>query len=322
MRRDPVQVATISNGVKVLLLAGGTKTGIRARFLGPMGIYPTSVMGDVNNGYLFAPDASITLVRIVEHPGQYEAYSEVEWAHPEEIGFFASIGLGREDNAPAVIVYPLPLAYMVELDSHVPLNSRELLNAVKSLMVREELRSRRNRQRKYGGVRYWEPYDLPAFASKRKYLESAGMVQQRQAAALAAFDPTDFLMVRGLSTWLRSSMLSTHWQFTEESITTLFISMEASFRLIRRRLMAEGIADPNAKDAAVFLGKVFEEEPLERYFAQYYDSRIATMHPESRFGVFPHPPLMADDFYHLHGSLRDLYLYLLTGWVDPQWLNR
>lgn len=110
-------------------------------------------------------------------------------------------------------------------------------------------------------------------------------------------------------------MLSMHMNFMEEVITTLFISMEASFRLIRRRLISEGIQNPNAKDAAGFLGKTFNEEPLERYFAEYYDNRVATLHPESRFGVFPHAPLMADDYYHLRDSLRDLYIYLLTGLI-------
>jgi hypothetical protein len=321
MSRDPLECAAIVDGVAVTLSRGRTTCGVRARFLGPLGLYPPAVAGDCNHGYLFNRDGPITLVRVAEHPGQYEDYSEVEWAHPEEIGFFASMALGREDNAQAVIIYPLSYGYRVEIDADIPLNTPELLHAVQALMIKMVVTERSQRRRRFPGIQ-WESDDLPPFRSKRKYGESTGMVPERQAAALAAIDPTDFLMIRGLSTWLRSCMLSTHMHFIEESITTLFISMEASFRLVRRRLIAEGIRDPNAKDAAVFLGKVFNEEPLERYFAEYYDDRIATMHPESRFGVFLHPPLMVDDFYHLHGSLRDLYLYLLTGWVDPQWLNR
>lgn len=322
MTRDDIKLTTTPGGISVSLKLGRTTNGIKARFLGPMGMYPRFVAGDHDHGYLFDSAASITLVRVSEHPGQYETYSEVEWAHPEEIGFFASMALAREDNEQAVIIYPLDGGYTVELDADVPLNSSELLQVVKAMMIREVLGSRAKRLHRFPDAYAWEPYDLPPFASKRKYLESDGMVPDRQARALAAIEPTDFLMIRGLSTWLRSSMLSAHMNFTEEAITTLFISMEASFRLVRRRLIAEGNPDPNARDAAEFLGKVFNEDPLDRYYAEYYDSRIATMHPESRFGVFLHPPLMADDYYHLHASLRDLYLYLLTGWIHPQWLDR
>lgn len=31
---------------------------------------------------------------------------------------------------------------------------------------------------------------------------------------------------------------------------------------------------------------------------------------------------MADDYYHLHESMRDVYVYLLIGYVDPEYLNR
>jgi hypothetical protein len=31
---------------------------------------------------------------------------------------------------------------------------------------------------------------------------------------------------------------------------------------------------------------------------------------------------MVDDYYHLHESLRELYVYLLIGYVDPEYLAR
>lgn len=62
--------------------------------------------------------------------------------------------------------------------------------------------------------------------------------------------------------------------------------------------------------------------PLDKYFKEHYENRIKTLHPESRFGIFPHAPLMVDEYYHLHGSMRDLYVYLLTGYVDPEYLRR
>ncbi len=294
------------------------RDGVRARLMSPMGHYPRTVKGDVDHGYFFHREAVFSVVRVREHPGQYEAYSEMEWAYPEEIALYASIAMAQGNDGPRVILYPLPERRSLEIDPPVPLNDPNLLKAVKGVVVRKWRAHERARRRRWPGIERdaWNAYALPPFMSSgQQYTLTDAMIAERQETLLRAIDPSDFLMIRGLSTWLRSAMLSMHMNFMEEVITTLFISMEASFRLIRRRLISEGVQNPSAKDAADFLGKAFNEEPLERYFAEYYDDRVATLHPESRFGVFPHAPLMADDYYHLRDSLRDLYIYLLAGLI-------
>jgi hypothetical protein len=47
-----------------------------------------------------------------------------------------------------------------------------------------------------------------------------------------------------------------------------------------------------------------------------------TMHPESRYGIFPHAPLFADDCYDLRDDLQEVYAYLVAGYVDPKCKDR
>jgi hypothetical protein len=58
-----------------------------------------------------------------------------------------------------------------------------------------------------------------------------------------------------------------------------------------------------------------------KYFEEFYESRIMSFHPESRFGVFPHAPLMIDDFMHLRDSLLEIYAYLIGGFIKPDLLE-
>jgi hypothetical protein len=48
------------------------------------------------------------------------------------------------------------------------------------------------------------------------------------------------------------------------------------------------------------------------YFEDFYDARIKTMHPSSRFGIFPVAPLEADDFLFLRYGLIEVYHWLIT----------
>lgn len=283
-----------------------------ARLMSPLGMYPEQSFGHHDAAYHFATDATLTIVRAAPHPIQANCYSEVEWAYSEEICFLAAIALARADGEPPVTPYPLPEAFPVNLSDEVSLEDRTLQSEIKAAVL-AQLSQRMSRPQ---ADRARSPI-LPPSLSGTEYIGSgSGFIFQHYEALVRGMDPSNALLVRGLSTWLRSAMLASHYWFIEEAITTLFISMEASFRLVLRRLQAEGISNPTAVDAAAFVGKVFNEDPLERYFSGYYDSRVMSMHPESRFGVFPFAPLAVDDYYHLHGSLRALYAYLVAGYVE------
>lgn len=283
-----------------------------ARLMSPLGIYPDRSFGHRDAAYHFASDATLTLVRAERPPTVPSYYSEVEWASAEEICFMAAMALSRADGEPPVTLYPLPEAFPVNLPPEVRLDDTLLQAEIKAAVL-EKMTERLSKRQTH---RSHDPLLPPALSGTGYLTSGPGFVYHHYEALAGRVDPTDTLLVRGLSTWLRSAMLASHYWFIEEAITALFISMEASFRLVRRRLQSSGLANPSAADAAAFVGEVFNEEPLERYFSDYYDSRVMSMHPESRFGIFPFAPLAVDDYYHLHGSMRALYAYIIADYVE------
>ena len=118
-----------------------------------------------------------------------------------------------------------------------------------------------------------------------------------------------------------TDMLSRYSEFFEEATISCFIALEASFRIILKKLEQDGVKNPGAKDAALWLHRHFDshlgfEEPLGRYFEEFYDQRVMTLHPSSKFGEFAYAPLARDDLFHLRGSLRSIFGYLVSGAHD------
>ncbi len=133
-------------------------------------------------------------------------------------------------------------------------------------------------------------------------------------------DPANFVLMRGLQALVKSDMLGRHQEFGEESVIAAFIALDASFSLVQRALKSEGVSNPSAHDAALWLHRNFYEpfghEPpgeLEKYFQDFYDSRISTLHPGNRFGDFPFSPTMWDDAVHLRSQLRQVFSFLVHG---------
>lgn len=89
--------------------------------------------------------------------------------------------------------------------------------------------------------------------------------------------------------------------------------------MVLRELRKNGLKDPTSSDAMNYIHNAFYDiHRVDKYFEEYYEGRIKSMHPESRFGIFPHAPLMADDFYCLADDLLEVYAFLLTGYVNPK----
>jgi len=134
-----------------------------------------------------------------------------------------------------------------------------------------------------------------------------------------SIDLNDALVIRGLTTLIKAAMLHFHYQFFEAAIYSLFISMEVSFRLVVRALKAKGVAEPTSKDAMTYIHDAFFDiHRVEKYFEEYYDGRVMTFHPESRYGVYPHAPLAADDYYFLFNDMLEVYAFLICGYVHPK----
>jgi hypothetical protein len=134
-----------------------------------------------------------------------------------------------------------------------------------------------------------------------------------------SIDINDSLVIRGIYTLIKAGMLKSHYQFLEEAIYSLFITMEVSYRLVLRELKSRGIENPTSQDAMTYIHDAFYDiHRVDKYFEEYYEGRIMSLHPESRFGVHPHAPLAVDDCYELFNDMIEVYAFLICGYVHPK----
>jgi hypothetical protein len=134
--------------------------------------------------------------------------------------------------------------------------------------------------------------------------------------------------MRGVQALIKADMLSQHYEFQEEAAIATFIALDASFELVLRHLKFSGVNKPTAKEAGNWLYRTFDE-PMGfigadglKYFEDFYDSRIQTIHPGSRFGDSPYAPLMIDDRIHLREMLPQVFAYLILGKHTPHFQRR
>ena len=123
--------------------------------------------------------------------------------------------------------------------------------------------------------------------------------------------------------WADIVLMHFHYQFFEEALNALYISLEASFRIIVAILKEAGNPNPTAADAAGYIHDALHDiNRVEKYFEEDYERRIISLHPESRLGNYPYPPMTAEDYYDLFAELQEVYQYVLTGFVHPWRLKR
>jgi hypothetical protein len=83
--------------------------------------------------------------------------------------------------------------------------------------------------------------------------------------------------------------------------------------MVLRVLREHGLQNPSAVDAGALINNTFNPGVNSgSYFEEYYEDRIKTMHPSSRFGVFPVAPLLADDYFFLRHGMVEVYHWLIT----------
>jgi hypothetical protein len=280
----------------------------------PRGQYPRGIIAQPEGLYC-ADDEIVFCVTCSQRWRAVEdsaPYTEMDWMTPEELRFIGSIYLCELWGNVKLMFYPVhhysPVINRTKLD----LTKHSIWEAVRNLVIR--------------GMSFpqstWQATILKDCLNLRYSLIPPEQVDlSRQALIWRNVKLTNHLLLRGLSALLKSDMLSRYPEFFEEATISCFIALEASFQMILKRLRTEGKRDPSAKDAAEWLYEHFDKhlgfyEPLDRYFAEFYDQRIMTLHPSSRFGEFLYAPLAHDDFYHLRGSLRLIFAYLVTNTHD------
>ncbi|NKB58177.1 MAG: hypothetical protein GKS00_17775 [Alphaproteobacteria bacterium] len=298
------------------------------RILSPRGVYPDESVFFDDAAYVKGRDISFSVCRCNKNQKDYEnkSYSEVEWLKPTEARLYGSLMLAVDRDVSYCAFYPYPHLEMLTYNSDMPYRTW-LLKAVKPYL-----------QRKYSDPDVLHPgYSLPErnlyrwsfdilpppmFGGPDYEFRDHGIDYKLSKNIFCNINTHDDLMIRGITTLIKSAMLHFHYQFFESAIHSLFISMEVSFRLVVRTLKEKGILEPTSKDAMAYIHDSFNDVyRIEHYFEEYYENRVTTFHPESRFGIFPHAPLQADDYYFLFNDLLEIYAFLICGYIHPKYNN-
>lgn len=285
---------------------------ILARAYSPLGFYPVGALSEPEG--IFILDDELIFSAAPEYDVVIEGYvPESIWINPGELRLLSAITLAVPYGYGKVALYPDVLPVRLNLETH-KLTEPDLQEGIRNRLL-DSIASARSPTH---NPLFYKPVPQPPVLSgySYRYNTNANDVEH-QRDIFEAIDLDDHLMIRGLGALLKGELLSLHHIFHTEACMSLYVAMEASMEIIRRRLAANQ-ENPGPEDASRYLAEAFGNQVMQdRYFGEYYDDRIRTVHPDNRFGAFPYAPLMADDYFDLYDQLRSVYDFLLTGRIDP-----
>lgn len=296
-----------------------------ARILSPRGVYPAESLSFDDAAYIRDDELSFSVCRYKTYTGggHDESYSEVEWLDPLEARLYGSLMLSVDRDQSFSAFYPYPTTEPLACPSYTP-DRKWLLEYVKPFLrdriAEPDILHPGFHVPAKNTYRWCADIAPPPITGGPQYdFRASGIDYELARALYNSIDVNDALIVRGLTTLIKAAMLHFHQQFFEAAIYSLFISMEVSFRLVIRALKAKGIAEPTSKDAMTYIHDAFYDiHRVEKYFEEYYEGRIMTFHPESRYGIYPHAPLAADDYYFLFNDMLEVYAFLISGYVHAK----
>ncbi|MCW2349812.1 hypothetical protein [Sphingobium sp. B12D2B] len=237
-----------------------------------------------------------TACRHVPNTKDREYYTEFDDFADVEVRLLASMVLAVGFDEGTVAPYPASTSFAIEYGG--PLNDLDFLKAVGEALRTEIAGMQRLRT---------SPPILAvkgaAFAYHHRPLNPV-----RLEEVFSAVSADDDLMLRGLHALIKSRMVAIHVELAEEANYPLYVALDALFSLIRRQLIKMGNSNPTSHDAQNFVHDLFEEDHSGmRFFEDFYEDRVMTMHPDNRYGIFRHAPISHSDFYSLFIMVREVY---------------
>jgi hypothetical protein len=276
------------------------------------GVYPRTTVITPTSAFSATDACAFMVAPCAEWP-QELPYSEVMWLSAEELRLLGSMMMTeRFVGGQRCSFCPRPYQWLYV--DPFPLNRRriaELQRLVLEKLVEPD----------FGSLRHAIDDDASGIGGCFPAVRLQMSLRQGYWDAL---EPNNYLLLRGIHALVKSDMLARALEFREEAIVNTFIALDASFQLVLRHLAQTGIRNPGAKDAGEWMYRTFDKRlglayPDDyRYFQDFYDNRIRTLHPGSRLGDFPYAPLAADDYSHLRSVLPCIFGYLITGQHTPE----
>jgi hypothetical protein len=274
---------------------------VRVRIFSPLGHYPRHPIA-IPGARLLVSDELIVSCVHVEPPEVHglEHSFELEYLALEETRFLAGIALAVHPDNGTAFTYPL----YDHVDVASGLNDDALIEAAQQLAARIFDHSEWSRR----------TVPPPACGGPAYQWREAGVNVDNVRNVVCAAQLNDHLLMRGLGALLRANMCWHHLEIADAGALQLYVALDASFQMILRLLREQGVSNPTGLDAGAFVdAEVFNQRHGPgSYFEDFYEDRIKTMHPSSRFGVFATPPIYADDYYFLRYALVEVYHWLIT----------
>lgn len=288
----------------------------------PKGYYPSGLFL-TDKGFFYA-DEDIAFSAVVEKPWTIEEglpYSEVDWMGRELVRLLGSFIITDSFSyGGKSLFYPiLNACFQAVPEVKKSYSSKELAESIKSSLL--------NYFKKHADNFHQVNKVKKCINTRYNLYTLNGEELVYQKIGWKSIDPEVHLMTRGFQAIVKSDMLSTYPEFIEEAALAIFISLDASFELVRRELKQNGIQSPTSQDAGDWLYENFEKNlGFEKviglkYFEDFYSQRVQTVHPGSRYGDSPYAVLSVDDLYHLRNSLPSLYGFLAIGKHSPSFVR-
>lgn len=228
-------------------------------------------------------------------PAKYrEYYTEFDDLADTEVRFLAAMVLAVDEG----YVAPYPVADSFAIEYEGALDDPDFLGIAEK-QLRKEIAGMRRRVTAPPIVEV----DGTPFEFHHQAPNSATL-----AEIFLAVRPDDDLMLRGLHALIKSRMVAMHDELAEEANYPLYVALDALFSLVRRALIQTGIPNPTSYDAQAYIHDLFgESQSGSRFFEDFYDDRVMTMHPDNRFGIFRHAPISHCDYHSLFEAVREVY---------------
>lgn len=292
----------------------------RVTLFRPLGMYPRGTICTPKG--LFYADEEIVFA-VTHGPtwwgmGDDLPYSEVDWMEPELVRLLGAMVLAEQSDGMRPRFYPLSHGGFVVNEQAMNLADPRIATAVKKAL----LNTVNNRMWKHVQA-IWSHCIGREFV----LFDRAELDVEQVPALWNAIRSDNHLLMRGVQALIKSDMLGAHPEFQEEGAIATFIALDASFQMVLHLLRASGNSNPSAKDAGVWLYETFDKlsdvhtAADIKYYEEFYDSRVKTVHPGSRFGDMPYAPVMVDDRFHLRGSLPGVFAYLVLQRHSPSFLK-
>lgn len=286
----------------------------------PLGQYPSGTI--VVPNALFHADSelvfSVTLGASWRALDESAPYSEFDWASPQELRLLASMLLCEKRDDALIRYYPV-VRYSPPIAARgLNLGSEETVSGIKRLL----LHTAKNPRSHHGDEVISE-----CLAGDYALVKPEHYNFNRIDEFWRNIDVRNYVLMRGLYALIKAEMLACRREFWEEAIIVSYIALEATFQLVLRNLSESGVNNPSSQDAARWLHEHFDKPfglqapTVEKYFEDFYEDRIRTLHPSSRFGQSPYAPIMHDDFVHLRRALREIFAFLVSGDHGPDFLE-